>query len=90
MEILKGYKGDTDAGTYRVWASILKASECKLSKLNNYVSVAINDYRDIISISEYPEYSEIIGFDEEEFDQKYVDTIILNDLKQYQDWFANR
>jgi hypothetical protein len=70
---------------YRVWAGILKLSNGKINKLKENVKIAITDYRDIIAYSEYPEYSDKVGFDDTVSRNK-INEIIKRDKIQFEKW----
>lgn len=67
-----------------MYASILKMSEGSVHLLKEYVSKANKDYRDILSIAEYPNYSEH-AFEDELSEEKEKE-LIESDWIQYQTW----
>jgi len=83
LKLLNKYQGEG----YRVWAAILKLANADFSTINNHVKIAINDFRDVISLAEYPEYSARIGFDSDKFNRREIAEIINRDNSQYQNWF---
>lgn len=82
--ILASYKPESEKGRNRVYASILKLSEGNIDLLKKYVEKANNDYRDIIAVSEYPNYSEH-AFENNLPDRKRKQ-LINDDWMQYQAW----
>lgn len=85
FEILKGYDSKNENGKNRVYAAILKLSDGNLNTLRENVDKANKDYRDVISLSEYPNYWKC-AFDVS-ITSKEEKKLISDDWKQYQDWF---
>ena len=71
----------------RVWAAILKIVDGDFGKFDKTIQMANQDYRDILAIAEYPEYSDKVGFDDEDFEKKELKAIIKRDFEQYNNWF---
>jgi len=86
LEILRQYDGDSEKGKFRVWASLMKISEGEIEQLRENVERAKSDFRDILAYAEYPEYSDKVGFDDENFTKTELKDIIKADWKQYQNW----
>lgn len=86
--ILEEYKSESKKGRNRVYASIVKLSNGNIDSLKDYVEKAKRDYRDILSLSEFPNYSEI-AFDDE-LSELRKEEIIKKDWKQYQDWLTKK
>ena len=86
LNILSKFKGDDEKGIYRVWAALLKISNGDIDRLDKNIENAIIDYRDILAIAEYPEYSQKVGFNSDKFDKKELKKIIDSDWHQYQEW----
>jgi hypothetical protein len=83
--ILQLYKSESESGRNRVFASILKLSNGDLELLKKFVEKAKYDFRDIISLSEYPSYTEhAFGNDLSEQKKKQL---IEDDWSQYKYWF---
>jgi hypothetical protein len=82
--MLAPYNSDSNIGRNRVYASILKLSEGNSDLLKEYVLKANNDYRDILSAAEYPNYSEHAFEDDLSDEQKKQ--LIESDWMQYQPW----
>jgi len=82
--ILKLYKSDGDNGGYRIYASIFKLSDGNIMSLKKYVGMANNDFRDIISMAEYPNYSEHAF--EDDLSMEMEKQLITNDWTQYESW----
>jgi hypothetical protein len=70
-------------GSPRVWLAILKLADGNLDRLTQYTEIAIKDFRDVVSMAEYPEYFKI-GFDK--VHRKAEKAAIEADWKQYQEW----
>lgn len=86
IRILEEYKSETHKGQYRVWAAILKLANGQVDKVSMYVEKAQKDFRDILSLAEYPLYSKHIFNDDLSDDKK--NKLIKNDWKNYQDWLS--
>lgn len=82
--ILKEYKSKSEGGRNRVFASILKLSGGNLELVKKFVEKANYDFRDVISMSEYPNYTEH-AFDDDlpEIKKKQL---INEDWSQYECW----
>ncbi|MCP3932688.1 MAG: hypothetical protein GY705_26760 [Bacteroidetes bacterium] len=87
---LRKYSSDSKEGTYRVWASVLKISDGNIKMLKENIETALCDYRDVISVAEYPEYSKKVGFDTDNFDKLQLKKIIEADSLQYQEWINGK
>ena len=83
--ILKGYKSDSEAGKNRMYAAILKLSNGNLGTLKKLVEKANFDYRDIIALAEYPNYSKYAFNDRLSKQEKRK--LIEEDWLQYSRWF---
>ena len=83
--ILSKYKSTSEDGRMRVYAGILKLSHGNMELLKEFVLKANNDFRDIISLAEYPNYSKH-AFDKELTEQKRRE-LISDDWLQYIYWF---
>ena len=81
--ILKMYVSETEKGKNRVYASVLKLSEGNIDLLKKYTDKAIIDYRDVISLAEYPDYSKSAF---EDLLENEEEQLINDDWAQYQDW----
>lgn len=82
--ILGVYKPESKKGKNRVCASILKLSIGNIDLLKKYVEKANYDYRDIIALSEYPNYSEHAF--KGDLPDKKKKQLIDDDWMQYQTW----
>ena len=85
-EILNDYNSNNESGNRRVHASILKLSNGNLNSLIEYVEKAKKDFRDVISLSENPNYWNI-AFDES-ITEKEKNLLISKDWEQYQKWLS--
>lgn len=83
--ILSTYKSATDEGSNRVYAAILKLSNGDIELLKTYVQKANHDYRDIIALAEYPNYS-ACAF-EDDLPEEKEEQLINDDWLQYEAWF---
>lgn len=83
-DILKRYKSESERGKNRVYASILKLSGGNIELVKKYVDEANADYRDLIALSEYPNYSEYVFEDKLPMEKKKQ--LINNDWDQYEAW----
>ncbi len=86
LETLHSYgKQDwNQPGSPRVRLAILKLAGGDLDRLSKCTDAAIEDFRDIVSQAEYPEYSAKIGF--EKVAPELERTVIESDWKQYRQW----
>lgn len=82
---LKTYKSQSSKGKNRIYASILKLSDGNIESIEKYVKKANNDYRDVIALAEYPNYSKY-AFDDNLPEEKEKQ-LINNDWIQYDTWF---
>jgi len=82
--ILSNYKTEGAKERNRVYASALKLSAGDIDLLEKYVHRANVDYRDLIALSEYPNYTERMLDDD--FSGKRKAKLIDDDWRQYQEW----
>ncbi|MDA9317121.1 hypothetical protein N9Q58_04315 [Polaribacter sp.] len=82
--ILKRYQSRNSKGMNRIYAAILKLSNGNIELIKKYVEQANSDYRDIIALAEYPNYSKY-DFDENLSKEKEKQ-LIDSDWKQYEIW----
>lgn len=82
--ILKMYESDSEAGKNRIYASILKLSNGNVEIIKGLVEKANYDYRDIIALSEYPNYSKH-AFDNTLSEEKKRQ-LMDDDWFQYEQW----
>jgi len=83
--ILSNYKAGGAKEKNRVYVSALKLSAGDVDLLEKYVQRANVDYRDIIALSEYPNYTKYMLDDE--FSGKKKAKLIDDDWRQFQEWF---
>ena len=73
----------------RIQLDILKLADKDISKLKVYLEQALRDYRDIITLAEYPEYGkqwrEISSLSQDQ-----IDKIIASDWDQYNNWLSRK
>lgn len=81
---LQMYKSKSEGGRNRVFASILKLSDGNLELVKKFAEKANYDFRDVVSLSEYPNYTEH-AFDEDLPEQKKKQ-LINDDWRQYWYW----
>ena len=77
-------KSDTVNGQSRVHLAIVKLSDSELNALRRHTDTACSDYRDVVSLAEYPEYSKH-GFTKQ-FTAAERTAAIESDWKQYEQW----
>lgn len=83
--ILKQYVSGNQKGRNRVYASILKLSNGNIDDLAKNVEQANNDFRDIISRVEYPNYSKYVF--EKNLTDEQEKQLIQKDWEQFKSWF---
>ena len=76
-----GSRPGTRPGSARVHLAILKVADGNLDKLAEIVEVAISDFRDVVSMAEYPNFTYRYGTDTMDRQQAIDD-----DWKQYREW----
>jgi hypothetical protein len=90
MEILQEYGKQewNSPGSPRVRLAILKLADGDLEKLKVHTKIAIQDFRDVLAMAEYPRFMTEIGFNE--VDKKVENEVINDDWKQYREWFEKK
>ncbi len=88
LDILQEYgKQDWNRpGSPRVRLAILKLANGDLEELSKQTETAIQDFRDVLSLAEYPRYMAEIGFDR--VPSKNERAAIDDDWKQYCEWLV--
>lgn len=71
--------------THRVQVAALKNSNGNIEILKQQVDSANCDYRDVLSIAEYPSYSKQWSKMQSESDEE-MNEVIQDDWRQYQTW----
>jgi hypothetical protein len=84
LKILMEYKSESAKGYNRVYASILKLSDGNIELVQKYVEKAKWDYRDVIALAEYPNYSKYAFDDGLTYEKKVI--LIKDDWIQYERW----
>ena len=87
MAVLKGYE-DSVSGRRecpRVQLAALKLANGDLAALRKHINTAVQDFRDVVALAEYPEYSKQ-AFHVRKFPSAEQQRIIDSDWKQYKDW----
>lgn len=74
---------DSQAGKNRFSAAVLKLANGDLSKIDDLVTKCNYDFRDIVSVAEYPKYSD---FDLGEIPADKTKKIYESDWTKYSDW----
>ncbi len=72
--------------TDRVHLAVLKIANGDLSEVERNVSIAINDYRDVIAEAEYPEQCKLGFAGMDSTPQPQLMEMEQRDLTQYQEW----
>ena len=72
---------------YRVWAAILKLSNSNLDDLKSNINAASTDYRDVLTLAEYPKYSHNPNSNSQYSPTKLV---LLMDWTQYAIWIKKQ
>jgi hypothetical protein len=80
-------KSDSQRGKNRIAAAILKLANSELKTIDYLIEKANEDFRDIISLAEYPRASEH-GFEERSNDELKADYIL--DWKEYLEWKSKK
>jgi len=90
MEILHEYGKQewNRPGSPRVRLAILKLANGDLEKLKEHTKVAIVDFRDVLTMAEYPRFTNEIGFNKA--DKKVENEVINDDWNQYREWFEKK
>ena len=83
-EILSLYNSDNIMGKSRVQAATLKLSNGDIALLKKYIELANKDFRDIIAMAEYPNYSQIAFSNNISMVEK--EKLIEEDWIQYKSW----
>ena len=84
MNILMKYVSQSEEGRFRVYASILKLSGGDIRLVKEYIEKANADFRDVISLSEYPNYSRYAL--ESDLSEEKEEELIKDDWIQYKTW----
>ena len=80
---LKQVFSETNAGKNRISAAIIKLSDKDINAIDHLIEQSKNDFRDLISQSEYPKCSKL-GFTDTE--KQNMNFIYLDDWTQYSKW----
>jgi hypothetical protein len=86
MDILQEYgkQGWSRPASPRVRLAILKLANGDFDQLSVHTENAIQDFRDVVSIAEYPRYTAEIGF--KKVSKKFAIAVIEDDWRQYCEW----
>ena len=86
LDLLQEYgkQGWNPPGSARVRLAILKLADGDFDQISKYTEAAIRDFRDVVSMAEYPKYAKEIGFSE--VSKKVAKNIINEDWMQYSQW----
>jgi hypothetical protein len=74
---------DTPGGKNRSSAAILKLANRDFDRIDYYISICNNDFRDVVAPAEYPTYTRV-AFDEIAKWKKRQ--VYLSDWKEYSNW----
>ena len=80
---LKLIKSDSLKGQNRISAAVLKLADGDVDKIDKYIEMYKNDFRDVLANAEYSLCSRF-GFGEK--NKKKLRTIYLTDWKNYTKW----
>jgi hypothetical protein len=86
--VLEEYERSPSGGRERVRVQLaaLKLAHGDLAALRTHIDTAIQDFRDVLSPAEYPEYSNKVAFHVQKAPLEDQQRIIESDWKQYEDW----
>ncbi len=85
MRILDQYHSEySKSGGARIKLAVLKLANGEFAKIQEYVDVAIIDFRDVLSLAEYPAYNHKTFM----LPDAEQESIITKDWKQYQEWLT--
>ncbi|MBY0481795.1 MAG: hypothetical protein K2Q21_10590 [Chitinophagaceae bacterium] len=84
LNILQMYNSNSEEGRNRIFASILKLSNGDFELIKMFVEKANFDFRDVIALSEYPNYSKYAF--EEDLPQQKKNQLINEDWNQFEKW----
>jgi hypothetical protein len=83
LDILGQYEREQSrSGMARVQLAALKLASGSVERLRSAIETARQDYRDVLSAAEYPEYSRLVGFASKLSPQE-VQRVIDSDWKHY-------
>lgn len=71
----------------RVRLAALKLAAGSIDRLRSAIETARGDYRDVLQVAEYPEYSRFVR-PSQELSPNEIERIQEADWKQYRDWLA--
>jgi septum formation topological specificity factor MinE len=74
---------DSGDGKNRISAAIIRLANKDINVIDHYVSVANNDYRDVLSQAEYPRCSKI-SF--QKMGEQDIKSTYIDDWKEYSNW----
>lgn len=87
MSVLSEYGAERwERGKARVQLAALKLANGDLEALKKHITLAKQDYRDMLAAAEYPEYSTNGMFRVRELPAKEQQRIVDSDRKQYETW----
>src|ERR1043165_2024085 len=84
---LEFIKSDTPKGKNRLSAAVLKLANGDLTKIDSYLKICNNDFRDVVSKAEYPKISQH-GFGKIARDK--LKAIYLSDWIEYSNWLNKK
>jgi len=80
---LKRVTSESQISKNRIFAAILKLSNKDLNVIDSYVEMCNKDFRDVVSLAEYPRCSKVVLG---EMEKKNKKRIYLYDWKEYSEW----
>jgi hypothetical protein len=90
MTVLNEYGMETwEREKPRVQLAALKLSNGNLKALKRHITLAKQDYRDVLAAAEYPEYSTTGMFHVRELSAQAQRRIIDSDWEQYETWLRS-
>lgn len=78
-------KSDSQSGKNRISAAVLKLADRDFTKVDLLVERTIEDFRDIVSLAEYPRAHKA-GFKLFDKEEKVIEGVFLADWKEYSNW----
>lgn len=89
LRVLERYgKEVNERGRTRVQLAIIKLSEGKKSKLDEWVERAKRDYRDVVAYAEYPEEMRLSFIRMRQLSKDEVKALRQRDRAQYLEWLG--
>lgn len=90
LTALAAYEGDTPAGRERVQLAILRLAAHRPERIPEWVALARQDYRDVLSPAEYPRQHALGFVGMERLDEAERTRVIAEDRAEYEAWLDAR